>query len=90
MVRKEELKKLTNDFCHNFLTILRGAAGEDNCVEVLYKIFSYIFLGDKFIHLRKVGIVLYFSVVSLSKTTVPLTRMLTCSVYLIIRLVTSF
>ncbi|XTI85097.1 hypothetical protein V2W45_1186605, partial [Cenococcum geophilum] len=52
LARKKELKKLTNDFCCNFLTILRRAAGEDNCVEVLYKTLSYIFPRDKFIHLR--------------------------------------
>ncbi|XTI91143.1 hypothetical protein V2W45_1241670, partial [Cenococcum geophilum] len=67
LVRKEELNKLTKDFCRNFLTILRRVAREDNCVEVLYKTLFYIFLGDKFIYLRKVGIVLYFSVFLLIK-----------------------
>ncbi|XTI90845.1 hypothetical protein V2W45_1223578, partial [Cenococcum geophilum] len=52
LVKKEELKKLANNFYCNFLMILRGAAREDNCVEVLYKTLSYIFPRDKFIHLR--------------------------------------
>ena len=86
-MRKEELKKLANDFYRDFLTILRRAAREDNCVEVLYKILSYIFPRDKFIYSRNIGIVFDFSII-LSKTTTPLTKMLTYNVYLILRLAT--
>ena len=86
-MRKEELKKLAKDFCRNFLTILYRAAGEDDCVEILYKTLSYMFSGDKFMHSRKAGMVVYFSVI-LSKTTGPLTGMLTRDVYLILRLAT--
>ena len=53
------LKKLAKEFYNNFLKILYKVAREDNYVEVLYKMLSYIFPRDKLIYLRKAGIVFY-------------------------------
>lgn len=38
--RKEELTRLARDFCDDFVRVLRKPAGEDDCVELLYKTLS--------------------------------------------------
>ena len=81
--RKELLTKLAKDFCGDFLKILRGAAGEDDCIEVLYKTLSCMFPGDKCMHSRKAGMVLYLFSVILSNTTTSLRGMLIRDVHLI-------
>ena len=42
-VREKLLKKLAKEFCNDFLKILYKVAGEDDCVEILYKTLFYIF-----------------------------------------------
>lgn len=59
--REKLLTKLAKEFCDDFLKILPGAAGEDDCVELLYKTLSSIFPVDKFMHSRKAGMALCFS-----------------------------
>ena len=38
--RKQELTRLARDFCDDFARVLRKPAGEDDCVELLYKTLS--------------------------------------------------
>jgi len=81
--KKELLTKLAKDFCGDFLKILRGAAGEDDCIEVLYKTLSCMFPGDKYMHSRKAGTIFYLFSVFLSNTTTSLSGMLIRDVHLI-------
>ena len=81
--RKELLTKLAKNFCDDFLKILPGAAGKDDCITVLYKALSCMFPGDKYMHSRKAGTVLYLFSVFLSNTTASLSGMLIRDVHLI-------
>lgn len=38
--RQKEITRLARDFCDDFARVLRKPAGEDDCVELLYKILS--------------------------------------------------
>lgn len=53
--RNEKLRRLANEFCNDFVRFLPRAAGEDDCVETLFKMLSPIF-PDACMHTRKAGV----------------------------------
>ncbi|KAF2812104.1 uncharacterized protein BDZ99DRAFT_568854 [Mytilinidion resinicola] len=51
--REKTIAHLAGQLCQDFSNILPGAAGEDDCLELLYKTLSALFPQDKIMHTRK-------------------------------------